>query len=112
MPKEPTFGLKRHSLDCSSTAHTRSEASLRLAVALGVVAGFAAVGFLAYQAERNDPPDWAPPPPTPESPAETVVRIIGTRPSWDVEEMVKRSDAVVIGMISRDLGTLELAAKS
>ena len=35
---------------------------------------------------------------------ETVVRVFGTRPSWDVEDMVKRSDAVVIGMISRELG--------
>ncbi len=80
-------------------------ASLRLAVALGIVAGFGVVGFLAYQADRSDPPDWAPPLPTPESPAETVVGSFGLRPSWDVEDMVKRSDAVVIGMISRDLGT-------
>ena len=35
---------------------------------------------------------------------ETVVRVFGTRPSWDVEDMVKRSDAVVVGMISRALG--------
>ena len=39
------------------------------------------------------------------SEGETVVRIFGTRPNWDVEDMVKRSDAVAIGMISRDLGT-------
>ncbi len=35
---------------------------------------------------------------------ETVVRVFGTRPSWDVEDMVKRSDAVVVGMISSELG--------
>ena len=34
-----------------------------------------------------------------------MVRTFGFRPSWDVEDMVKRSDAVVIAMISRDLGT-------
>ena len=39
------------------------------------------------------------------SEGETVVRTFGFRPSWDVEDMVKRSDAVVIAMLSRDLGT-------
>ena len=38
------------------------------------------------------------------SEGERVMRVFGTRPTWDVEDMVKRSDAVVIGMISRDLG--------
>ena len=36
---------------------------------------------------------------------ETVMRIFGTRPAWDVEDMVKQSDAVVIAMLSRDLGS-------
>ena len=39
------------------------------------------------------------------SEGETVVRTFGMLPSWDVEDMVKRSDAVVIAMLSRDLGT-------
>ena len=39
------------------------------------------------------------------SESETVVKIFGTRPAWDVEDMVRRSDAVVIAMLSRDLGT-------
>ena len=38
------------------------------------------------------------------SEGERVIKVFGARPSWDVEDMVKRSDAVVIGMISRDLG--------
>ena len=32
---------------------------LRLALAMGIVAGFGAIGFLAYQSERNDLPSWA-----------------------------------------------------
>ena len=36
---------------------------------------------------------------------DTVVRAFGLLPNWDVEDMVKRSDAVVIGMVSRDLGS-------
>ena len=39
------------------------------------------------------------------SEGETIVKTFGLLPSWDIEDMVKRSDAVVIGMISRDLGT-------
>ena len=38
------------------------------------------------------------------SEGDTVVKVFGTRPKWDVEDMLKQSDAVVIGTVSRDLG--------
>ena len=38
------------------------------------------------------------------SEGETVVSIFGNRPNWDVVDMVNRSDAVVIAMLSDDLG--------
>ena len=36
---------------------------------------------------------------------ETVVGVVNTRPNWDVEDMVKRSDVVVIGSFTADLGS-------
>ncbi len=45
--------------------------------------------------------------PTPEattSQGDTVVFSAGSRPSWDVEDMVRRADAVVIGTFTDDLG--------
>ena len=40
---------------------------------------------------------------------EIAVGVAQTRPSWDVEDMVKRSDAVVVGSFSADLGSKERA---
>ncbi len=34
----------------------------------------------------------------------TVVTSLGSRPTWDVEDMVKLADAVVIGTFTQDLG--------
>ena len=36
---------------------------------------------------------------------ETTMMIDGTWPNWDVEDMVKQSDAIVVGAISRELGS-------
>ena len=36
-----------------------------------------------------------------------VVEVLGLNPSWNLEEMVARSDAIVIGMVSRELGSKE-----
>ena len=36
-----------------------------------------------------------------------VVEVLGLNPSWNLEEMVARSDAIVIGMVSRQLGSKE-----
>ncbi len=35
---------------------------------------------------------------------DTVVTSVGSRPGWDVEDMVKRADAVIIGTFTDDLG--------
>ena len=36
-----------------------------------------------------------------------VVEVLGLNPSWNLEEMVARSDAIVIGRVSRELGSKE-----
>ena len=36
-----------------------------------------------------------------------VVEVLGLNPSWNLEEMAARSDAIVIGMVSRELGSKE-----
>ena len=36
-----------------------------------------------------------------------VVEVVGLLPSWNLEEMVARSDAIVIGRVSRELGSKE-----
>ncbi len=36
-----------------------------------------------------------------------VVEVLGLLPSWNLEEMVARSDAIVIGRVSRELGSKE-----
>jgi hypothetical protein len=38
------------------------------------------------------------------SQGDTVVFSVGSRPSWEVEDMVKRADAVVVGTFTDDLG--------
>lgn len=40
---------------------------------------------------------------------EIAVGVSQTRPGWDVEDMVKRSDAVVVGSFSADLGSKQKA---
>ncbi len=47
---------RRHGLEGSMRGRS---SSLRLAVALGIVVGFGAIGLLAYEADRNERPNWA-----------------------------------------------------
>ncbi len=56
---------RRHGLAGSMRARSLI---LRIAVTLVIVVGFGAIGLLAFQAERDDPPPWSPPTPMPSEP--------------------------------------------
>ena len=68
----------------------------------GGVLGLAALPALAVVGCQNGPPDL---PDRSSAGPELVVKVKGLSPDWDLNDMVKRSDAVVIGILDDVLDT-------